>query len=107
MLGFNYIKVPPSHYVIHYSGGRVVRAGTGLAFFYFRPSASLVIVPIASADVPFIFNEISEDFQSVTIQGQLTFRVKEPQKLAQLLNYTVDARRKNIFQKTRKSYPSD
>ncbi len=90
MFGFNYIKVPPSHYVMHYSGGKLVRAGAGLAFFYFKPSASLVVIPVASADVPFIFNEISGDFQAVTIQGQLTFRVKEPQKLAQLLNYTVN-----------------
>lgn len=92
MLGFNYIKVPPSHYVMHYSAGKLIRAGVGLAFFYFKPSTSLVVIPIASADVPFIFNEISADFQAVTIQGQLTFRVKEPQKLAQLLNYTVDGR---------------
>lgn len=90
MFGVNYIKVPPSHYVMHYSGGKLVRAGVGLAFFYFKPSTSLVIVPVASADVPFIFNEISGDFQALTIQGQLTFRVREPQKLAQLLNYTVN-----------------
>lgn len=90
MFGFNYIKVPPSHYVMKYSGGKVTHAGTGLAFFYFKPSTTLVVIPIASADVPFIFNEISGDFQSITIQGQLTFRIKEPEKLAQLLNYTVN-----------------
>jgi len=90
MLGFHYIKVPPSYYVMQYRGGRLARAGVGLTFFYFKPAASLVIIPIASSDVPFIFNEISRDFQEVTIQGQLTFRVKEPQTLAQLLNYTVD-----------------
>ncbi|MGC8856501.1 MAG: SPFH domain-containing protein, partial [Anaerolineae bacterium] len=90
MFGFKYIKAPPSYYVMHYRGGKLVRAGTGLAFFYFKPSASLVIIPIASSDAPFIFNEVSRDFQEVTIQGQLTYRVKEPQKLAQLLNYTVD-----------------
>jgi len=89
MFGFDYIKIPPSHYVIHYSGGKPVRAGAGLAFFYFKPSTSLVVIPVGSADVPFIFNEISGDFQALTIQGQLTFRIKEPQKLAQLLNYTV------------------
>jgi hypothetical protein len=90
MFGFHFIKVPPSHYVMHYRAGKLVRAGTGLAFFYFKPSSSLVVIPVASADVPFIFNEISRDFQAVTIQGELTYRVKEPQKLAQLLNYTVD-----------------
>ena len=86
---FPYIKVPPTHYVIHYAGGKVRHAGVGLAFFYFRPTASIVIVPIGSADVPFVFNEISGDFQPLTVQGQLAFRVSDPQKVAALLNYEV------------------
>ncbi|MCX6081171.1 MAG: SPFH domain-containing protein [Chloroflexi bacterium] len=90
MLGINYIKTSPSHYVMQYSAGKLVRSGAGLAFFYFKASTSLVVVPVGSADVPFIYNEISADFQALTIQGQLTFRIKEPQKLAQLLNYTVN-----------------
>ena len=87
---FRYIKVPPTQYIIHYANGKVVRAGAGLAFFYFRPSASIVIVPIGSADAPFIFNEISADFQPLTVQGQLAYRIGDPQKVAALLNYTVD-----------------
>jgi regulator of protease activity HflC (stomatin/prohibitin superfamily) len=87
---FRYIKVPPTHYVIHYANGKVARAGAGLAFFYFTPSASIVIVPIGSADVPFIFNEISADFQPLTVQGQLAYRVSDPSKVAALLNYTVE-----------------
>jgi hypothetical protein len=90
MLGFNYIKVPPSHFVMQYSGGKLARSGRGLAFFYFKPSASIVVIPVGSADVPFIFNEISGDFQALTIQGQLTFRIAAPEKVAGLLNYAVN-----------------
>lgn len=90
MFGINYIKIPPSHYVMQYSSGKLSQAGAGLAFFYFKPTTSLVVIPIGSADVPFIFNEISGDFQSLTIQGQLTYRIQDPKKLAQLLNYTVN-----------------
>ena len=46
-------------------------------------------VPVASADVPFIFQETTGDFQAVTVQGQVTYRVAEPKKLAALLNYTL------------------
>jgi len=92
MFGFQYIKVTPTQYVLHYRTGKVRRSGTGLSFFYFKPSSSIVVVPIASADVPFIFNEISADFQSVTVQGQLTYRIKDAQHVASLLDYTVDAR---------------
>jgi hypothetical protein len=66
-----------------------VREGLGLSFFYYSPTTSLVAVPVASADVPFIFEETTRDFQNVTIQGQVTYRVGEPKRLAALLNYTL------------------
>lgn len=90
MFGIHYIKVPPTQYLIHFAGGRKRRAGAGLAFFYFKPTASLVVVPVGSADVPFIFNELSQDFQPLTVQGQVTYRVHDPELVASLLNYTVD-----------------
>lgn len=92
MFGIQYIKVTPTQFVMHYRGGKLRRSGAGLAFFYFKPSSSIVVVPLGSADVPFIFNEISGDFQAITIQGQLTYRVQDAQRLASLLNYTVDGR---------------
>ncbi len=92
MFGFQYIKVAPTQFVLHYRGGKLRRSGAGLAFFYFKPSSSIVIVPVGSADAPFIFNEISADFQAITIQGQLTYRVQDAQRIASLLNYTVDGR---------------
>lgn len=84
-----YTKVPPTTYVIHYRNGRVRREGPGLAFWYFQPSSTIVAVPLASRDVPFAFSEVTEDFQPVTIQGQLTYRVVEPRRLAELLDYSI------------------
>ena len=46
-------------------------------------------VPVASTDAPFIFEETTADFQTVTIQGQVTYRVSEPKRVAELLNYTL------------------
>lgn len=90
MLGIRYIKVEPTDFIIQYRKGKVVREGTGLSFFYFAPSSSLVLVPIRSVDIPFIFEEVTVDFQQVTIQGQLTYRVADPNALAQMMNYTLD-----------------
>jgi regulator of protease activity HflC (stomatin/prohibitin superfamily) len=56
---------------------------------------SLVAVPIASADAPFIFEEVTADFQMVTIQGQVTYRVTDPKKLAALMNFTLNTRDQN------------
>ena len=89
MFGVQFIKVQPTTYLMQYRGGQIVREGAGLSFFYYAPTTSLVAVPVASSDVPFIFQETTADFQAVTIQGQVTFRVNEPKRLAGLLNYTL------------------
>jgi hypothetical protein len=89
MFGIKFIKAQPTTYLLQYRGGRVVREGIGLSFFYYAPTASLVGVPVASNDVPFIFQETTADFQTVTVQGQVTYRVGDPKKLAGLLNFTL------------------
>jgi hypothetical protein len=89
MFGVRFIKVQPTTYLLEYHGGKIVREGSGLSFFYYAPTTSLVAVPVASTDTPFIFQETTGDFQNVTIQGQVTYRVSDPKRLAALLNYTL------------------
>jgi hypothetical protein len=89
MFGLRFIKVPPTAYLLQYQNGRLVREGLGLAFFYYAPTTSLVAVPTGSTEVPFIFEETTSDFQMVTIQGQITYRVREPKKLAALMNFML------------------
>jgi regulator of protease activity HflC (stomatin/prohibitin superfamily) len=90
MFGFRFIKVQPTHYILQYSGGRVVREGAGLSFFYFAPTASLVLIPLEGKDAPFIFNEVTADFQEVAVQGYTTFRISDPKRLSRLANFTLD-----------------
>lgn len=89
MFGLRFIRVEPTNFVMQYKRGRVVREGTGLSFFYFGPTTSLVLVPVGSSDIPFIFEEVTGDFQQVTVQGQITYRVADPKKLAGLMNFTL------------------
>ncbi len=91
MLGVRYLKAPATVYVQHYKGGTVRKEGQGLSFYYYGPTSIIVQVPTTSVDVPFAFTEASSDFQDVTVQGTLTYRANDPQKLAKLLDYTLDA----------------
>ena len=91
MLGIRYLKTPPTTHVLHYRAGRLVHDGVGLSFFYFSPAATIFLVPVSSRDVPFIFEEVTSDFQDVTIQGELTYRIRDAKKIAALLDYGVDA----------------
>ncbi len=99
MFGIRFIKVAPTDFVLQYKRGKTVREGAGLSFFYFAPTTSLVLVPSGSVDVPFIFEEVTADFQTVTVQGQLTYRVTDPRKLSKLMNFTLSS--------SGKSYASD
>jgi regulator of protease activity HflC (stomatin/prohibitin superfamily) len=92
MFGIGYRKANPTDYILHFSSGKLVREGAGLSFFYFSPAASTVSVPLASANIPFVFNEPTGDFQTLTVQGQLTYRISDPKKAAAMLDFTVDAR---------------
>ncbi|HZZ73807.1 MAG TPA: SPFH domain-containing protein [Pirellulales bacterium] len=91
MFGFKYLKAPPTTYVLDFRNGQVAHEGAGLSFFYFAPTAVIVNIPLASMDVPFLFNEVTADFQDATIQGELTYRVTDPKRLAALLDYSVNA----------------
>lgn len=91
MLGLRFIKMQPTSYLLQYKKGRIVREGAGLSFFYYAPTTSLVAVPIASTDAPFIFNEVTSDFQEISIQGQANYRITDPKRVSQLLNFTLDA----------------
>ncbi len=97
-----YLKAPPTTYVMQFKNGKVKREGAGLSFFYWAPTTTLVMVPLASADVPFAFNEVTADFQALTVQGQLTFRVADPKKLAGLLDYEVDATGRHLSEDPQK-----
>jgi hypothetical protein len=49
-----------------------------------------VAIPMGSNDLPFIFNESTNDYQTVNIQGQISYKITNPKTLADVLDFTVD-----------------
>lgn len=96
MFGIKYIKFQPNEYCIAYNNGKIVREGAGLSFFYYVPKTSLVMVPLNSIEIPFIFEELTADFQTITIQGQVIYHIVDQKKLANLLNYSLDVRKQTF-----------
>jgi len=94
MFGVKYIKFDAMTYVIHFKNGKLKKEGRGLSFFYASMSSSIVAVPIGSNDIQFIFNESTNDFQTVSVQGQITYKIEKAKELAEILNYTVNDRGK-------------
>jgi hypothetical protein len=91
MFGIQFVKAQPTTYLMKYRAGAVTREGTGLSTLYYAPLTSLVAVPTGSRDAAFIFQQIARDFQALTIQGHVTYRISEPKKAASMLNFTLKA----------------
>jgi hypothetical protein len=89
MFGFKYVKTQPTTYLLVYRNGKLIAEGAGLSRFCYAPATTLVSVPIASREEPFIFEKVTADFQSVTVQGHVSFRIAEPKKTASLLNFAL------------------
>ena len=92
-----YIKFLPNEYVIRYKKGKQTAAGRGLSFYCFDKSTSVAVIPVSVMDTDFIFEEKTEDFQNVTVQGQLAYRITEYEKIAEMLNFTADLRSKKYY----------
>lgn len=90
MFGIRHIKFSSMTYALHYKNGQIKREGRGLSFFYFAPNSSIVAIPMGSNDLPFIFNESTNDYQTVNMQGQISYKIASPKTLADVLDFTVD-----------------
>tara|TARA_R110002020_G_scaffold472238_1_gene700024 strand:+ start:3934 stop:4956 length:1023 start_codon:yes stop_codon:yes gene_type:complete len=90
MFGIKHIKFDSMTYVLHFKNGNIKREGRGLSFFYFAPNSSIAAIPMGSNDLPFIFNETTNDYQTVNIQGQISYKINNPKTLADVLDFTVN-----------------
>ncbi|MHA1990639.1 MAG: SPFH domain-containing protein [Candidatus Hodarchaeales archaeon] len=85
-----HFKGEPSKFIIKYVSGNIKKKGLGISFYYFNHNTIIVSIPATTIDSNFIFNEITQNFQSISIQGHLTYRIKDPLKMASLLNFQID-----------------
>jgi hypothetical protein len=73
-----HLRAEHSAHVLHFRRGRLVNSGRGLSF-WFRPlAASIAEVPVDDREVALSLRARSADFQDVTVQGVLTYRVVDP-----------------------------
>lgn len=89
MLGIRFIKAQPTVHLMQFRGGKLVREGAGQSFYYYAPLSTLVSVPLTSQDRPFMLELVTADFQSVTVQGQVTYRVADPSRISAMMDFAL------------------
>lgn len=90
MINIGYYKAEPTTYVFRYRKGAIKQEGKGLSFVYFEPGTTLVAVPMATQEAPFILKETTADYQEVTVQGQIVFRINDPEKISSMMNFSLN-----------------
>jgi len=83
------LRADASNHVIRYRKGRVRQSGRGLVFWFRPETASIAELPMDDREMAIFVKGRSRDFQSVAVQGTLTWRVADPELLATRVDFSV------------------
>ena len=102
MLIWRFFHGGPTDWVCKITNGSIRKQGLGLSFYYLPDRTTVVSVPTSVVNTDFHFEERSSDYQAVHVQGILTWRIVEPAKAAQLLNFSVNASSQHLSEDPQK-----
>src|SRR6201991_4743318 len=87
---FRHLRAEPTSHVLGYKRGELRRNGPGQAFWFRAINSAIAEVPIDDRELPFLFHVRSADFQALNVQGAITFRVIDPQRVARRIDFAID-----------------
>jgi regulator of protease activity HflC (stomatin/prohibitin superfamily) len=88
-----HLRAGATVHVRYQRGGRLVREGVGLSFWYRPLTAVLSEIPVDDRELPLLFHASTADFQDVTVQANVTFRISDPELAATRVNFGIDPER--------------
>ena len=93
-----HLRAEPTHHVLFFKGGEKRAAGRGLAFWFLPLGASIAVLPLDDREQSFVFRARSADFQEVSVNGVITWRVQNPEEAAARVDFSVDTKT-GVYQK--------
>lgn len=89
-LFLRHLRANPTAHVRHVRKGKVAHDGAGQAF-WFRPlTAALSEVPLDDREQPLLFHARTADFQDVTVQATIAYRIADPTTAAARIDFAID-----------------
>jgi regulator of protease activity HflC (stomatin/prohibitin superfamily) len=88
-----HLRAETSAHVLHYRRGRLKRSGRGLSFWFSPMSASIAEVPVDDREVTIAVTARTADYQDVSVQGVVGYRVIDPEAAAGRIDFTIDSAR--------------
>ncbi|GAA2752798.1 SPFH domain-containing protein [Kitasatospora cinereorecta] len=88
--GFRHLRAAPTAHIRHLRRGDIAHEGTGLAF-WFRPlSAAISEIPADDRELAMLFHAGTSDFQDLTVQATVTYRITDPTIAATRVDFGID-----------------
>jgi SPFH domain / Band 7 family len=89
-LALRHFRAEPTAHVLRYRRGKLAARGPALAFWFVPGNSAIAEVPLDDQELPFVFHARSADFQQLMVQGVITFRVADPERVARRIDFTLD-----------------
>ena len=87
---FSQLRSEASSYVQYFRKGTTVRAGRGLAFWFDPTGASISEIPMDDRELNFMIKGQSSDYQDLAVQGVVSWRVVDAQRLGDRVDFSID-----------------
>ncbi len=87
------LRSEASHHIIAYKGGAKTASGRGLAIWFAPPTASIAEIPMDDRETTLYVTGRSKDFQDVAVQGTVSWHVRDPERLAERIDFTIHLRK--------------
>jgi regulator of protease activity HflC (stomatin/prohibitin superfamily) len=85
-----HMRSEPSAHILRFQSGKMVASQSGPSFWFHPLSTALAEVPLDDREQPFLFTGRTLDFQDAAVQGTLTYRVADPERLAKRIDFSID-----------------
>lgn len=86
----SHIRAEASSHVRQFRAGKLRREGRGLAFWFDPSGVSITEVPLADRELTFMVKSQSADYQDLAVQGTILWRVADPARLSDRVDFTLD-----------------
>ena len=83
------LRSDAASHVISYANGQTRRSGRGLSFWFLPYKASIAELPMDDRELTLFVKGRSRDFQALSLQGALTWRIVDPDRLAERIDFTI------------------
>jgi regulator of protease activity HflC (stomatin/prohibitin superfamily) len=89
-LFLRHLRSDPSAHVLRYRKGNLRAAGRGLAFWFRPMSTAVAEVPVNDRELDFLFHGRTLDYQDVSAQGVISYRIEDATRVADRVDFSID-----------------